>query len=486
MDSGERTTGPTRATRPRRGPPPSRPPVVVGCYLAVPGGAGRKASSPRISLVSLVVVVAILGATAVMLASFNHLVGLPRSGRRHLAGRVPAERRHGGWASGALATVRSVPGVSAATLSGWATPDGLTVNGRPVPAQVFTDAGPIRPAVSRGRAPSSRRCARTQDVGRSGRTPRRRGGARADTDGPVHRGTSGRRGRARLALLLRLRAGHRAATVASTFTALGTDSVGIVLVRYAAGADERRTFEAVATALGNARRLRRPTGRTCRSGRMRVVPVLLFCGLLALVAAAVAHVLIVAVARHRRDLAVLRALGFTQRQSWASVTIHAFLLVLIRVSRRDPDRRRLREERSGPDRHEPLRRVPPDGTAGAPRADRARARRRSHPGVTGASGARRSPSARCRPACGLERSAPAAVGDGRAGRPLHRRSRRRLQVRRGGGLEAVAHAGLGDEVARPRRLGLELAAELGEVDPQVVRLPLVRPAPTPAAATVVA
>ena len=46
--------------------------------------------------------------------------------------------------------------------------------------------------------------------------------------------------------------------------------------------------------------------------RMRIVPVLLFCGLLALVAAAVAHVLIVAVARHRRDLAVLRAMGFTQ------------------------------------------------------------------------------------------------------------------------------------------------------------------------------
>ena len=37
---------------------------------------------------------------------------------------------------------------------------------------------------------------------------------------------------------------------------------------------------------------------------------LLFCGLLALVACAVAHVLIVAVARHRRDLAVLRAMGF--------------------------------------------------------------------------------------------------------------------------------------------------------------------------------
>src|SRR5262245_61701761 len=44
-------------------------------------------------------------------------------------------------------------------------------------------------------------------------------------------------------------------------------------------------------------------------------------------------------------------------------------------------------------------------------------------------------------------------------------------------LEAVAHAGLGDEVARARRIGLELAPDLGEVDAQVVRLRLVLGAP---------
>ena len=86
-------------------PPPSRPPVVVGCYLAVPGGGGRKASSPRISLVSLVVVVAILGATAVMLASFNHLVGRDLAGATWQAAFLPRDDTEGG-ASGALATVR--------------------------------------------------------------------------------------------------------------------------------------------------------------------------------------------------------------------------------------------------------------------------------------------------------------------------------------------------------------------------------------------
>src|SRR5262245_11347498 len=45
------------------------------------------------------------------------------------------------------------------------------------------------------------------------------------------------------------------------------------------------------------------------------------------------------------------------------------------------------------------------------------------------------------------------------------------------GLEAVAHAGLRDEVAGVRRIGLELAPNLGEVDAQVIRLRPVLGAP---------
>src|SRR6478752_8083707 len=51
----------------------------------------------------------------------------------------------------------------------------------------------------------------------------------------------------------------------------------------------------------------------------------------------------------------------------------------------------------------------------------------------------------------------------RGGRTFPRRS----------GLEAVAHARLGDEVLRPAGLALELAADLREVDAEVVRLRLV-------------
>ena len=44
------------------------------------------------------------------------------------------------------------------------------------------------------------------------------------------------------------------------------------------------------------------------------------------------------------------------------------------------------------------------------------------------------------------------------------------------GLEAVAHARLGEQIPGPGRLGLQLAAQLGDIDPQVVGLrPVGRP-----------
>src|SRR4029077_20687365 len=45
------------------------------------------------------------------------------------------------------------------------------------------------------------------------------------------------------------------------------------------------------------------------------------------------------------------------------------------------------------------------------------------------------------------------------------------------GIEAVAHPGLGEQVTRTRRLRLELAPQLGDVDAQVVALGLIRRPP---------
>ena len=118
----------------------------------------------------------------------------------------------------------------------------------------------------------------------------------------------------------------------STFTSLGLApdrTLNAIVVRYENGADAPRIFSAVEKVVGNAQGFD-ASDRHAVTGlsRIRIVPVLLLLGLLALVAAAVAHVLLVSVAGHRRDVAVLRAIGFTRPQSWAAVSVHASLLAL--------------------------------------------------------------------------------------------------------------------------------------------------------------
>jgi predicted lysophospholipase L1 biosynthesis ABC-type transport system permease subunit len=225
-----------------------------------------------------------------------------------------------------------VPGVAAATTSGWATPDGLYVNGEPVDTQIFGDVGPIRPAISHGRAPVVQ-----GEIALGPKTLAEVGVSVGDEVAlsltPTGRSVRGRVvGEVVLAspFFFDFAPGTGAATVAATFDALGDDSSsGIIIVRYADGADDRRTFAAVAAALGTFDAFETADRQNVSGlGRMRLVPILLLVGLLVLVAAAVAHVLLTSGARRRRDVAVLRALGFTRQQSWASVTIHASLVVV--------------------------------------------------------------------------------------------------------------------------------------------------------------
>src|SRR4029079_19602189 len=52
-------------------------------------------------------------------------------------------------------------------------------------------------------------------------------------------------------------------------------------------------------------------------------------GLLVLVAAAIAHVLLVSVRRRRRDLAVLHAIGLSKGQTRASMILHGSLIAIV-------------------------------------------------------------------------------------------------------------------------------------------------------------
>ena len=62
---------------------------------------------------------------------------------------------------------------------------------------------------------------------------------------------------------------------------------------------------------------------------MRVVPIVLVGGLLVLVAAAIAHVLLVSVRRRRQDLAVLSAIGLSKGQTRASMIVHGSLIAVV-------------------------------------------------------------------------------------------------------------------------------------------------------------
>src|SRR5262249_39536399 len=118
----------------------------------------RGAGTP-LSIVSLVAVTALLAATLLTLASFDNL-----SRNRELAGATwdaavsPPWNVDGSHADAALARVRAVPGVAAATIGGWAASGTafkyrVVIDGVALDGQLFGDDGAIAPSIRHGRAP---------------------------------------------------------------------------------------------------------------------------------------------------------------------------------------------------------------------------------------------------------------------------------------------------------------------------------------------
>ena len=130
----------------------------------------------------------------------------------------------------------------------------------------------------------------------------------------------------------------------------------VFLLRYRAGTDVRSETAHLRAALDPL--------PTRASGEPREVQALsdisglpaLLGGVLALLAAAtLAHTLISSVRRRRRDLAVLRTMGFVRRQVWLSVFWQTATLVVDRARDRHPARRvarpvRVERVRRGPRR----------------------------------------------------------------------------------------------------------------------------------------
>ena len=108
----------------------------------------------------------------------------------------------------------------------------------------------------------------------------------------------------------------------------------VAFVRYQEGADRARTQAGILALVGGVDHLKRPTRPSALLdfGHVRSLPLVLAGLLGCLSLATVAHVLISAVRRRRRDLAVLKTMGFVTSQVRAVIVWHALILSLVSLA----------------------------------------------------------------------------------------------------------------------------------------------------------
>ncbi len=315
----------------RTGMPPT---AVAGVRMAVEPGRGRMATPVRSAVMGAALSVAAVAAALTVGASFQHLVDTPR-----LYGRtwdIDTGNPFAGPA--ATAAVRAglvrdpaVRGLSAASVREFlriGEGDGARVN-----AWAFQEIrGHIHPAVAEGRWPRS-----PQEIALGGKTLRAIGAGIGDPI-PVRRGDH----------TVTMRVVGRAVFPDEGFGPGLGEGAGLTLAglhSVAPGALANGFAMTLAPGVeveGEARKLDRQFGRYGAQAegpnqgteivnlrRIQALPLLL-SGILSLAAAAaVAHMLVTSVRRRRRDLAVLKTLGFVRRQVSATVAWQATTVVVI-------------------------------------------------------------------------------------------------------------------------------------------------------------
>ncbi len=315
----------------RAGFPPS---VVTGVRLALEPGHGRTSTPVRSAAIGAALSIGALAAALTFGSSFRHLVDTPRLYGRTwdidlgnpFAGRKVADTILAG-----IERDPAITDISAASIDQFV----QVGSGRGVRVNAWAIEevrGHLHPTVVEGRWPAS-----AGEIALGVKTLRE-AGAQVGDDVPVGRG-------------------HRAETMRIVGRAVFPDSVfgpglgegaGLTLagmralapgtfgnafaVRLAPGAaveDEVRTLDRSFRRYGS--QVEGPTQGT-QLGNLRKIQALplLLAGLLAAAAAAaIAHMLVTSVRRRRRDLAILKTLGFVRRQVSATVAWQATTVVLI-------------------------------------------------------------------------------------------------------------------------------------------------------------
>ena len=329
-DAGPAASSSTLADRAARaGLPPSS---VAGLRMALEQGRGLRAVPVRTSLVGVTAGIVALTAAVTFGASLDRLLGTPRLYGWNLDAAVgdwqlddPATHRPP-W----LAANPHIGAYSAVWFSD------VRVDGTLLGAAGFdTSGGRVFPTLVEGREPSS------PDEVVLGATTLRRLGRRLGQTVQVEAGRPAAMrvvGRSALVTTDSETAGEGVILTIEGLRRLEPDrgtGYGSFYVRYAPGADPeaaQQSLRRLPSGAVQVVQLPRPPPAVENLGRVGSLPNVL-AGLLALLAAsALAHLLVTTVRRRRRDLAILKSLGFVRGQVSAAVAWQATTVALLALT----------------------------------------------------------------------------------------------------------------------------------------------------------
>jgi ABC-type lipoprotein release transport system permease subunit len=301
----------------------------VGLRLALEPGRGADAVPVRSALVGTTIGVLAVVMSLTVSSSLAHLLHTPR-----LYGwgwDVSADLSQAG--PDASAKLAAMPGVAAVGSGNL----GTQVSVGTITAElVAMEAGPVEPVLLEGRRPEG------SDEVALGRKTLRAAHTRIGSVVPVALSGQNAERRMRVVGVAVLPVESDVSTIGEGVLITGAGlrafvpdvKPDVAFVRFAPGADRPRLLRDVAGLAGGADRIRAPTkpSTLVDFGRVRSLPLVL-AGLLACLAlATIAHVLVSSVRRRRKDLAVLKTMGFVSRDIRAVVAWQAVALVVLSLA----------------------------------------------------------------------------------------------------------------------------------------------------------
>lgn len=316
------------------------PSAAVGVRMALEPGRGRTAVPVRSAIFGATLSVAALTASLVFATSLHHLLVTPRLSGYMWDVFVAVEEQH----EQVAAALRADPKVAGHTRGGFAN---VRIGGASVMALTLGESGPVRPVITEGAAPAA-----DDEVALGAATMRTAHAAIGRTVDVVLDQAEGAPKPVRMRVVGTVivppnpfsatRLGDGAAVTASGLLRIdpyAAEQAGSLpfLVRFAPGVDRDAGLAAVTEDLKGIPNpfifsAERPASITSLA-RIANVPVLL-SGLLALLAVGtLAHTLVTAGRRRRRDLAILKTLGFVRPQvqgtlAWQATTLAAVALLI--------------------------------------------------------------------------------------------------------------------------------------------------------------